>query len=188
MAKLGITTHEMKRGEHADLSNTSRPFSKKERRMIRKSMLSVYRTFKQRINDGRGARLSSDLEKLAGGRVYSGRDALQFGLVDEMGGLGEAIAKAAELAEMENPNPLMFPKPKSPFDSLFQQETESGNDDFISMQAEEKPLTLLGDWLQHEATLSLLPADKRLAITRHLKSLQAMQEDRIQLIAPPLPQ
>lgn len=187
MEKVGITTHEIKKGAHADLYNTTRPFSKVERQMIRKSMLGVYGTFKKRIVDGRGERLSDELEKLAGGRVYSGRDALRVGLVDEMGGLGEAIAKAAELAELEEANALMFPEPKSAFDSLFQQESGPTNDHFISMATEAKPVGLLDSWLKKQSVLSLLPADKQRGIMASLKQLQSMQGDRIQLIAPPLP-
>lgn len=186
MAKFGITTHEMKRGAHADLYNSLRPFSPQERGLVRQSMLDVYGTFKQRIIDGRGDRLVGELEKLAGGRVYSGQDALRFGLVDQMGGLGEAIAEAAALAEMEEGNPEMFPRPKSPLDSLFQQEADSGNDDFITMQGAAQPAILVSAWLQQEAILSLLPQEQRMQIGKNLKLLEAMQGDRIQLIAPPL--
>ena len=187
MEKMGITTHEIKKGKHADLYNSTRPFSKVERQMVRKSMLNVYGTFKKRIVDGRGERLSDDLESLAGGRVYSGRDALRVGLVDEMGGLVDAIAKAAELAELEEANPLMFPEPKSAFDSLFQQDSGPQNDQFISMAVEAKPVGLLDQWLAETPVLSLLPLDKQVSVRGSLKQLQAMQEDRIQLIAPPLP-
>ena len=187
MEKLGITTHEIKKGEHADLYNSTRPFSKGERQMVRKSMLQVYGTFKKRIEDGRGERLSEDLEKLAGGRVYSGRDALRVGLVDEMGGLVDAIAKAAELAELAEPNPLMFPEPKSAFDSLFQQESGPVNDQFISMTEEAQPMGLLDAWMAEASVLKLLPLDKQAAVKGDLKQLQAMQGDGVQLIAPPLP-
>ncbi|MGJ8725210.1 MAG: signal peptide peptidase SppA [Roseibacillus sp.] len=187
MEKVGITTHEMKKGKHADLYNSTRPFSKVERQMVRKSMLGVYGTFKKRIVDGRGERLSENLEKLAGGRVYSGRDALRVGLVDEMGGLTDAIAKAAELAELDEANPMMFPEPKSAFDSLFQQESGPTNDHFISMEAAEKPKGLLDLWMAEVPVLGLLPRDKRMAVKGSLRQLEAMQEDRIQLIAPPLP-
>lgn len=188
MNKVGITTHEMKRGEHADLYNTTRPFSKVERQMIRRSMLDVYGTFKKRITDGRGDRIVGDLEKLAGGRVYSGIDALRIGLVDEMGGLNDAIAKAAEMAEMEAPKAIMFPEPKSAFDSLFgADEDGSGNDHFITLDAAPQSSGLVASWLQKEGVLSLLPADKREQVQLHLNELKSLQEDRIQLIAPPLP-
>ena len=187
MEKVGITTHEIKKGAHSDLYNSTRPFSKEERQMVRRSMLEVYGTFKKRIIDGRGERLSEDLEKLAGGRVYTGRDALRVGLVDEMGGLGDAIAKVAELAEMEEANPLMFPKPKSAFDSLFQQAEKPKSNQFISMDTAKEPAKLVAGWLQQEAVLSLLPMDKRVALAGSLKQLESLREERIQLIAPPLP-
>lgn len=188
MEKAGVTTHENKRGAHADLYNSNRPFSQVERQMVRQSMLDVYGTFKQRILDGRGERLQGDLEKLAGGRVYSGRDALRIGLVDEMGGLGQAIARAAELAEMEDSKALMFPKPKSPLDSLFRQDSgEERGDEFITLEAVEEPISLLDAWLLSAGGLELLPADKRGEIGFHLQQLKSLQNERIQLIAPPLP-
>ena len=187
MDKLGITTHEIKKGQHADLYNSTRPFSKVERKMIRQSMLDVYATFKKRIIDGRGERLSQQLEKLAGGRVYSGRDALRVGLVDEMGGLNDAIAKAAELAELKEVKALMFPEPKSAFDSLFGAEESSGSDHFLSLESPKKPLSFITTLIEQQSALSLLPADKRQEITKSLQQLQAVQEDRIQLIAPALP-
>ncbi|MDQ8192299.1 signal peptide peptidase SppA [Roseibacillus persicicus] len=188
MEKLGISSHEMKRGEHADLYNTTRPFSKVERQMIRQSMLGVYGTFKKRIVDGRGERIVGDLESLAGGRVYSGADALRIGLVDELGGLTDAIAKAAEMAGMEDPRAIMFPEPKSAFDSLFGSGDEGlGNDHFITLEAGVEPGGAVASWLQKEGLLSLLPADKRDQVQAHLNQLKSLQADRIQLIAPPLP-
>lgn len=188
MEKAGVTTHENKRGAHADLYNSNRPFSQMERQMVRQSMLDVYGTFKQRILDGRGDRLQGDLEKLAGGRVYSGRDALRIGLVDEMGGLVQAIARAAELAEMEGSKAFLFPKPKSALDSLLRQDSgEESGDEFITLEAVQEPVSLLDAWLMSEGGLDLLPADKRGEIQFHLQQLKSLQNGRIQLIAPPLP-
>lgn len=187
LEKVGITTHEIKKGKHADLYNSTRPFSPTERQMVRRSMQGVYRTFKKRITDGRGERLTQNLEKLAGGRVYSGLDALRVGLVDELGGLNDAIAKAAELAELEEVKTLMFPEPKSAFDSLFGTEESSGSDHFLSMEAPASEVSLMDVLLPQQAALGLLPAEKQREVVEGLRFLQSMQEDRIQLIAPPLP-
>jgi protease-4 len=189
MVKVGITTHEHKRGEHADLFNSTRPFSPEERKIVRRSMLDVYATFKKRVREGRGDKLSDKLEKLAGGRVYSGRDALRVGLVDEMGGLGEAIAQARELAGVEKAKPILLPKPLSPLDALFRQPGEENDgDEFISMKGDDAGLSLkLETWWQQNAALGLVPADKAAQVHQHLEQLKGVQEDRIQLVAPPLP-
>ncbi|MBK1835207.1 signal peptide peptidase SppA [Roseibacillus ishigakijimensis] len=189
MEKIGITTHEVKRGAHADLYNLTRPFSPKERGLVRESMEEVYGTFKQRILDGRGERLAGDLETLAGGRVYSGRDARRVGLVDELGGLSDAIARAAGLAELEEPVVALFPKPRSAFETLFQPDGQgAGNDDFLSIQSAPAVGDLLPETLLSESSLALLPLETRHHLREALRQLRALQRDRIQLLAPPLPQ
>jgi len=188
MDSIGVTTHEMKRGAHADLYNSTRRFSPVEREMVRESMLEVYDVFKQRIIDGRGERLVGELEPLAGGRVYSGRDALRVGLVDEVGGLGEAMTHARELAELDSLNTILLPRPKSPFDTLFPQSLdEDEGEEFISLGKAGEPLSLLEGWMSQDVAFKFLPIEKRQQVDLHLSQLQSLQQDRIQLIAPPLP-
>lgn len=188
MSKVGITTHESKRGAHADLYNSTRPFSEQERGIVRDSMLDVYRTFLKRVTDGRGEKLQDELEKLAGGRVYSGTDALAVGLVDELGGLGEAIALARSLAEVESAKAVLLPKPVSALDSLFERsEDRVSGDQFITLDSGTAVGLSLDSWWQQHATLGLLPTDKADQIRLHLHRLKSLQKDRIQLIAPPLP-
>ena len=185
LEKLGISTHQTKRGEHADLYNTTEVFSETERKLVKQSMEQVYGVFKGRIIEGRGERIQGDLEKLAGGRVYSGHDALRIGLVDELGGLGEAIDKAMELAEIakdEEVKSYLFPEPKGAFEMLFQQESEPVNDHFITLQNRSKEVQVLEEFLLSQGGLALLPEDKRASLRDTLKQLRAIQSDRIQLI------
>ncbi|MDP0491516.1 MAG: signal peptide peptidase SppA [Verrucomicrobiota bacterium JB023] len=186
LEKLGITTHEMKRGDHADIYNSTRPFTKQERTIIRNSMLDVYRTFKQRILDGRGHKLAKDLEKLAGGRVYTGSDALRLGLVDELGGLNEAIARAVELSDIDSPRAILLPEPTSPLDNLFNQEPEKSSDEFISMQTRTDSLNI-ESLLTINPLLQSLPETKARQIREALATLRSFEAERVQLIAPPIP-
>lgn len=173
LSDLGISTHQYKRGAHADLYNTTRPFTAEEEKIVRQAMRDVYRTFKKRVQDGRGDRLTDDLEKLAGGRVYAGDQALLHGLVDEIGGLAEAldyVAAQAGLAEYET---QLRPEPSSPFDGLFSSpESPDENDDFITANAPARPL---------------LPLSQRRAFEAALQELESMQSHHIRLIAPTLP-
>ena len=66
-----------------------------------------------------GLRLKGELEGMAGGRVYTGTRALELGLVDELGGLGEAIAYAAEKAGVDANSAKLSPEPKSALEGLF---------------------------------------------------------------------
>ena len=100
-SELGINWHTWKRGENAELLNMIHPFTPEQRASIQTYMTETYDAFKAHVEDGRGDKLSKPLEEMAGGRVYTGEQALELGLVDELGGLREAIERAAEFAELE---------------------------------------------------------------------------------------
>jgi protease-4 len=192
MEKLGITTHEFKRGEHADLMNSNRPFSEQERTLMRDSMLDVYATFKKRVTDGRGDKLTADLESLAGGRVYSGQRALELGLVDEIGGLRDALAFVQEKAGLEDPDVHLLPEPKDPFAGLFAGPDKPDKDDeFITLDAPAPAGPRLRAFLTANPALHALDPAKRVALERFVSQLEAFRNERILLLAPafaqPLP-
>ncbi|MFN0135887.1 MAG: signal peptide peptidase SppA [Phycisphaerae bacterium] len=94
--KLGITTTPFARGKNSGLMSSMRPWNDTERAKITEYMNDTYASFKGRITASRGAKIKGDLENLAGGRVYTGRQALERGLVDKMGGLQDALNYAAD--------------------------------------------------------------------------------------------
>jgi protease IV len=187
MDKLGISTHSIKRGKHADIMNTNRAYTEEEEALVRKSMLDVYATFKKRITDGRGEKIKGDLEKLAGGRVYSGKDALAIGLVDEIGGLNEGIEKAAELAELDEYDTYLLPEPSNPFDQLFSKPVRDEDDpEFISMRTPNKPSvsSLFSAQFIQSPALNLLGPDKKSEIIRFIQQAEAFRDQRVLLLAP----
>jgi protease-4 len=109
--KLGVNWVDDKRGAHADLFNSSRPFSAEQRDVFQSQMQSIYETFKSHVVKGRGYRLRKDIDDMAGGRVYTGKQALELGLVDYLGGLEQAIACAAEKASLTEYDVRMVPEP-----------------------------------------------------------------------------
>lgn len=108
--KLGITTTEFKRGKHADLMNMNRLWSEEERAVMMKYMNETYEQFKGRIMASRGDRLKKNLEDMAGGRVYTGKQALELGLVDRIGGLSDAIKYAVEKAGLSDYEVYIYPE------------------------------------------------------------------------------
>jgi protease-4 len=90
--RIGINTESIKRGENADFATNSRLFSDKEEDIVIESILDIYNTFKQKVIDGR-ANLNdiNELDEIALGRVWSGKEAKENGLIDEIGGLHDAI-------------------------------------------------------------------------------------------------
>jgi protease-4 len=97
--KLGITFDGVKTGAYSDIGNMTRPLSDPERAMIQKEVDQIYENFTSKAAAGRKMPIEK-LKSLAGGRVWSGTEALQNGLVDKMGGLDKALEIAASKAKL----------------------------------------------------------------------------------------
>ena len=111
--KLGINPVALDRGAHAGLMDPSRRPGPDEMRVIEGQVGRIYTEFKDRVARGRKMRLS-DLERIAGGRVWTGTEALDLGLVDETGGFREALRKARELGGIEREVPGALTKVNPP--------------------------------------------------------------------------
>ncbi|QJE96428.1 S49 family peptidase [Luteolibacter luteus] len=184
--KLGITTHATQRGARAGAMSMMKPYSEEETKMVRDSMLEVYGTFKKRIENGRGPRLKGELEGMAGGRVYTGARALELGLVDEIGGLGEAISFAAKEAKIDANSAKLVPEPKSALEGLFAKPEKPPEGEIVRMGVHRSPaaeavMATLGD-----VKLSTLPKPLRETMTRALERIEAASDSTIQLIGPDL--
>jgi protease-4 len=119
--KIGINTSIITRGKNAGVMSVTTPFSDTERAAMQSLMNDIYKQFTEKAAKGRKMDVVK-LEKLARGRIYTGLQAKELGLVDEIGTLGDAIAEAKKLAGLD-PNDklekLELPKATSPFESLF---------------------------------------------------------------------
>jgi len=120
--KLGITFDGVKTNTYSDLGTISRALTPAEYNIIQESVEEIYLSFKQKVADGRGMTVD-EVDSVGQGRVWSGTDALEIGLVDELGGLKEAIAEAAKMAELEDYELMAFPKKKDPFEEFFKELT-----------------------------------------------------------------
>lgn len=188
MEKLGITTHTIQRGRNAGANSMTRAFSPEESDLIRKSMTQVYGTFKKRVEDGRKGKLKGELEALAGGRVYSGAKALEIGLVDEIGGLGEAIAFAAKEAKLESPEAKLVPEPKSAFEGIFAKDKpgDPDSDELIRAKGLPGPAAQLRQSLMQNAAFTALPAPAREGIERLAARMNAFRHTEVLLLGPEL--
>jgi protease-4 len=132
--KVGLNTEIISRGANATLLSTSRPFTESERKVFGGLMREIYDQFLDKALQGRkkaGKELTKEkLENdLAGGRVWTGRQAKEHGLIDELGTLNDAVAaawKAAGQPEDKEPELLILPKPRDLLDAI--QDAVSGND------------------------------------------------------------
>ncbi|RYG18622.1 hypothetical protein EON82_22405, partial [bacterium] len=184
MEKLGITTHATQRGKNAGAQSMFHPFTEDEAKLVRESMLQVYDTFKKRIEAGRGTRLKGELEGMAGGRVYTGKRALELGLVDEIGGLGEAVAFASSKCGVDADSIKLVPEPKSPLEGLFAPPEKPADDEIVKMGRVVSPVAEAVKATLGDAKLSALPKPAREAVSHVLKRIESCSDSAIQLIGP----
>ena len=107
-------------GEYADAFSPTQPFTPEQRAAFAGSMDRIYDDFITRVATGR--KLPPErVREIARGRVWTGAQALPLGLVDQLGGLTEAVAKAKALAKLPADQPVRFkhfPKAQSPWEAL----------------------------------------------------------------------
>ena len=115
---IGIKAEHVMTHKNAVGYSPFEPISPGFRKSALEGIEHVYDTFKQRVADGRNLSLE-EVEALAQGRVWTGLQAKENGLVDELGGLGAAIEAAAVLAEIEEYNLTSYPKIETDFDDIF---------------------------------------------------------------------
>jgi len=122
--KLGVTWHANRRGKMAGMMSSAATFSDEERAKIRGYMKTVYEIFRGHVAKARGAKLTKPIEQITGGRVFTGQQALELGLVDRIGGLEDAIAHAAKRAGLGEYEIRVIPEPPSIFDMFAQHEDD----------------------------------------------------------------
>jgi protease-4 len=115
--KMGITFDGVKTNENADFISTTKPLSKFQYDLIQIEVERVYSTFIEHVAKGRNM-TTEQVDSIGQGRVWSGSDALEIGLIDEFGGLDKAIEEAKNLAELENYRIIEFPKQKEPIEQI----------------------------------------------------------------------
>lgn len=98
---FGLTFDTVKTGNFADSMTIARPKTSEEMALIQKSVSAIYDDFIELVSTGRGIE-EERVREIAEGRVWSGKSALELGLVDEIGGLSDAISYAAETAGLES--------------------------------------------------------------------------------------
>ena len=122
-SNFGITVDTVKTNTYADMG-TSRKLSTFEKNKIQEGVKNVYSTFISRVSDGRDI-TTQEVDAIGQGRVWSGYDAKDIGLVDLYGGLETAIVIAAELAEVDDYRVISLPKIEDPLTKIMNDLTES---------------------------------------------------------------
>ena len=154
--KLGVRFDEVKTNRNSTFGNLmARPFNAEEKAMLQASVNRGYSLFRQRVADGRRLPVES-VEKIAQGRVWLATDALNIKLVDQLGGIDDAVKKAAELAKLKDYYTSDYPAAASWMDNLLNSMSSSGT------YLDEQLRQTLGDFYQPFTMLRSI--DKREAI------------------------
>ncbi len=114
--KLGITFDTVNTSNYADMG-INRPLSNFERNKIQKGVEDIYSTFITHVSEGRNMSTEA-VDEIGQGRIWTGYDAKDIGLIDTYGGLEKAIDIAAFLAKVEDYRIISLPKKKNPFEEL----------------------------------------------------------------------
>jgi protease-4 len=126
--KLGITFDRYETHPHADFFSLSKPFDDFEMQRMNEMIVQIYDDFLLRVSQGRKMDINQ-VDSVARGRVWTGLDAKRLGLVDELGGLTEALNYAAQEIGVElKDNVKVLPEMQDPFESLFNDVAEAKSD------------------------------------------------------------
>jgi protease-4 len=98
MEKLGVKTFTFKSGQFKDILSPFRDMRDEEKELLQNMVLEVYEQFVAEVVKGRPNMTESQIRSIADGRIFTGQEAVRIGLIDEIGGLEEAIRKAVVLA------------------------------------------------------------------------------------------
>jgi len=122
LEKIGLKTQVVKSGEHKDIGSPVRPMSEEDRRILQSLIDDVHDQFVTAVAEERSLAFDH-AAGLADGRIFSGRQAMTAGLVDELGNLHDAVRIAGELAGISGEPKTLYPTPEKPkfFEFLIQE-------------------------------------------------------------------
>ena len=152
--KLGLKFDQVKTNKFADFGTRTRPFTNEEMSYLSLYINRGYKLFRHRVAEGRNM-TDEQVEKIAQGHVFTGQDAQKIGLVDQLGGLNDAIVKAAQLAKINNYTASSYPKKANLLEQILEQ---SKPNNYLNSQLRTnlgdyyEPFTLLKT-LDHQSTI-----------------------------------
>jgi protease IV len=169
--KLGLSTAVFSRGANAGLFSSDKPWTDVQRKQVHDWMKQTYDQFTERVMTTRKGKIA-DIDKVARGRIWMAPQAKELGMVDEIGGINDAIAYAAKQADMApgSYDVRVVPAPRTLAD--------------LFTDNEESRLTIQPKVMVEDSLLSLLPGNERAALEEQIIVLKMMQQRPVALICP----
>lgn len=135
--KLGITTDVVRTNKNSDLLSVTRPLTPFERQMLQENVEETYDIFVSHVAEGRNL-TTTEVDTIGQGRVWSGENAMEIGLIDAFGGLEDAIVMAAEMEGLETYRTVSLPRLPDPFEQLFKTGTKNIRTKILKTELGEK--------------------------------------------------
>jgi protease-4 len=176
--KLGLTTETFAQGRNAGLFSSNKPFDERQKRLVTNWMKNTYEQFTQRVMTTRQGKIK-DIDQVARGRIFLAKQAKELGMVDEIGGVQNAIAYAAGKAGLKDGqfDVRLLPQPRSLADMILGAsggETETPIRPKVDLQIDGEVGLLLK---------SLDPSARKL-LGQQLQMIQILQQRPVALVAP----
>jgi len=172
--KLGLKTETFARGANAGLFSSNEPFTDRQRKMVTNWMRGTYDQFTQRVMTTRTGKIK-DIDQVARGRIFTARQALDLGMVDEIGGIDDAIAYAARKSQLDTGNydVRILPAPHTLADLL-----GMGGNEQTAFAFQPKIE------LSPDSIVNVLPASARQALVRQLQMINLIEAHPVVLVSP----
>jgi protease-4 len=174
--KLGVTTETFSKGRNADIFSSTKPFDDRQRKMITSWMKQTYDQFLDRIQTTRGSAIKH-IDDVARGRIFAAKQGKDLGLIDDIGGLNDAVAFAAAEADLTEGqyDVRVLPQPKTLADLM----TGGGGDPDATTPL--RPQIKLS--MEH-SLLGALDHVSRKALSQQIQALQMLQQHPVLLVSP----
>jgi protease-4 len=172
--KLGLKTEAFTRGANAGLFSSSEPFTDRQRKMVTNWMRGTYDQFTERVMTTRRGKIK-DIDQVARGRIFTAKQAQELGMVDEIGGIDEAIAYAAKKSQLDagNYDVRILPAPRTLADLLGMGQGPEAAYPF-------HPRIELGP----DSIVNVLPASARQMLVRQLQMINLIEAHPVVLVSP----
>jgi protease-4 len=177
--KLGITTETFSRGKNSGLFSMNTEWTDRQRRMVTNWMKQTYDQFTERVMTNRKDKIK-DIDQVARGRIFLARQAKEIGLIDEIGGLTDALAYAASEAGLKENDYEVKSLPGSR--SLIDMISGKGGGDSGDLDS-RLPFKAKFE-LSVDSPLKMMPASVRRAFGQQIQMMQLLDKRPIMLVSP----
>ena len=174
--RIGVNFSPIQRGKKAGILNSSLPFQGGERDELQGWMDSIYEVFKNHVVEGRDGKIDKPIDEIAGGRVYTGQQALELGLVDEIGSLDDAITDLADELKLKDYEVRTIPRVKNFVEELV--------DELAPQKRENSRNLSVGLWSAIGPTVENIDPQRVRMLQHALMQLDFLAEEKVMLTAP----